>query len=239
VTWSARVWLVRHGEVTSYLGDHGLTDRGAAQAREAAAALAPALGTDAEVDLRHATSARASGTAEVLGAALRGAGVRLSAPNPDPGFDNFRVDLGGQVRPHDAMRLALAGAPDGDGPPPTWRAEGTRFARIHDGGGDPITWWLTQPTLAYEPAAHVVRRFWRALGDVAAAGTAETVVCTHSGPMRALAAQALGRDPGEPEHLEHVEVRMSGAHAGAAAQLSYRGHTVPLALPRLEEPAWS
>jgi broad specificity phosphatase PhoE len=233
------VWLVRHGEVSSYVGDHGLTARGAAQARAAAAELAPELATDGPVALRHATSARATATAEHLGPALRGLGVRLGEGEEDPGFDNFRVDVHGDVQPHDAMRLALAEAAAGDAaPPPTWRAEGGRFAAIHDGGGDPITWWLTTPTLAYEPAAHVVRRFWGALAAVAASGAARTVVCTHSGPMRALATQALGRDLGEPDHLERVVVSLAGAEAGAPAQLSYRGEVVDLVVPRIEEPAW-
>ena len=239
MTWTAQVWLVRHGEVASYLGDHGLTPRGEAQARAAAAELAEELGTDAEVDLRHAPSGRATGTARVLGPALRDAGVLVGPPEADAGFENFRVDVHGEVQAHDAMRLALAEGQEPDGPPPTWRAEGARFAAIHDGGGDPITWWLTQPTLAYEPAAIVVRRYWRALGAVAAAGLPRTVVCCHSGPMRALAAQALGRDPGEPDHLERVVVRMAGDEVGALAQVAYRGEAAAVVLPRLEEPAWS
>jgi len=56
--------------------------------------------------------------------------------------------------------------------------------------------------------------------------------------MRALAAQALGRDLGEPEHLERVVVRLAGADPGALARLSYRGQTIDLVIPRLEEPTW-
>lgn len=243
MSWVAEVWLVRHGEVRSYLGDHVLTDRGIAQARAAAPALAEDLQVEppGRVELRHAPTGRAAGTAEHLGTALRDAAVPISVPSVDAGFDNFRVDVDGTVLPHDAMRPALA-EPDlrhADGPPPAWRAEGDRFAAIHDGGGDPITWWLTQPTLAYEPAAHVVRRFWRALAALAGDGVARTIVCTHSGPMRALAAQAAGRDLGEPDHLERVVVRLAGARAGHRAQLSYRGEVIDLTLPRLEEPAWS
>jgi hypothetical protein len=57
--------------------------------------------------------------------------------------------------------------------------------------------------------------------------------------MRALAAQAVGRDPGEPDHLERVVVRMAGDEAGALAQVAYRGEAAAVVLPRLEEPAWS
>lgn len=239
MTAAAEIWLLRHGEVRSYDGDHGLSERGVAQARAAAAELAGTLG-DAPVDLRHAPSGRATGTAEHFGAALRERGVAVSEHVADVGFENFRVEIDGEVGAHDRMRPALAstGAP-GSEPLPGWAAECGRFTAIHDGGGDPIGWWLTQPTLALEPAAVVVRRFWRALGAVAAGGSRRTAVCTHSGPMRALAAHALGRDPGEPEHLEHILVRLAGSHAGATAELSYRGETVTLAVPRLEEPAWS
>lgn len=236
---TAEIWLLRHGEVRSYAGDHGLTERGVEQARAAAAELAGALGYG-PVELRHAPSGRATGTAEHLGPALRDQGVDVSAPIADAGFENFRVEIDGELGPHDRMRPALACAGDPvSGPPAPWAAEAGRFTAIHDGGGDPIGWWLTQPTLSLEPAAVVVRRFWRALGGVAAGSGRRAVVCTHSGPMRALAAHALGRDPGEPDHLEPVVVRLSEPRAGAAAELAYRGETVSLAMPRLEEPTWT
>jgi len=239
VTAVAEIWLLRHGEVSSYDGDQGLSERGIAQARTAAAELAGAL-RDAPVDLRHAPSGRATGTAEHFGAALREHGVAVGDHVADAGFQNFRVEIDGEVGAHDLMRPALtsAGAPMSE-TLPAWAAECGRFTAIHDGGGDPIGWWLTQPTLALEPAAVVVRRFWRALGAVTAGGSRRTTVCTHSGPMRALAAHALGHDLGEPEHLEALLVRLAGSEAGATAELSYRGETITLAVPRLEEPAWS
>jgi hypothetical protein len=64
------------------------------------------------------------------------------------------------------------------------------------------------------------------------------IVGTHSGPIRAIAAHALGEDAGEPDHLEHVHVRVGGHSAGAPAELTYRGRTAALAIPRTEEPAW-
>lgn len=235
----ADIWLLRHGEVRSYEGDQGLSERGIAQARAAAAELAGAL-PGGPVELRHAPSGRATGTAEHLRAALREHGVDVCAPIADAGFENFRVEIDGELGPHDRMRPALArvaGSPSE--PVAPWALEMGRFTAIHDGGGDPIGWWLTQPTLSLEPAAVVVRRFWRALRAAAAGSGRRIVVCTHSGPMRALAAHALGRDPGEPEHLEPVVVKVAEPAAGARAELTYRGETIWLAIPRLEEPAWS
>jgi broad specificity phosphatase PhoE len=221
-------WLLRHGEVASYDGDHGLTERGAAQATAAGEHVADQLGGE-HVAVRCAPSGRASGTAEQVVAALRSAGVDPGEVVVDTGFENFRVQIDGEVVPHDAMRPELRRA---DPARQAWAAEVARFARIHDGGGDPITWWLTQPTLAFEPAAIVVRRLWRALTTLP---DPLTVVCTHSGPMRALAAHAIGYDPGEPEHLERVTVRLDGD----AAELTYRDATVKLAVPEQREPAWN
>jgi len=224
------VRLLRHGEVASYEGDHGLTDRGAEQARAAAAEVRGWLG-GASAEVRHATSGRATETAAALAAALPG----LDGPYPDAGFDNFFTAVGGRVTPHDAMRPAITSArADGAWPrahPAVWELEVDRFAAIHDSGADPIEWWLRHPTLAMESPARAVRRFWRALTALVAE---RAVVCTHSGPMRALAAHALGSDAGEPQHLEAVDVRLDGGRA----EVTYRGRTAALAVPDLAEPAW-
>ncbi len=228
------VWLVRHAEVASYYGDHGLTERGEAQVRTAAEELAPQLG-DA-IDLRHAPSGRAAGTAALLGPALAGHGVGIEDRGTDHGFENFRSVVDGVPGPHDRVRPALAAIRDAHhGPLPAWAQEAARFVDIHEGGGDPVEWWLKQPVLAFEPAAIVVRRFWRALAAVAAGGAPRTVVCTHSGPMRALAAHAIGFDLGEPLHLERVWVRLDGPHA----EVAYRGQHIRLVAPDPEEPAWN
>jgi len=241
VAYDTEVWLLRHGEIGSYEGDHGLTARGIAQAHAAGEAAAHEL-ADGSVELLHARSARAEETAAHVGGALRGAGIDLSGPDPDPGFDNFAVAIAGDVFPHDRLRVAIVEARRREDWPPAhpadWEREAHRFAYIHDGGGDPIGWWLTQPTLAYEPPGRVVRRFWRALAALAARGAERVIVCTHSGCMRALAAEAAGRDLGEPANLECIRVRLAGNASGAPAELSYRGEVLAVGVPALEEPAW-
>jgi broad specificity phosphatase PhoE len=228
------VWLVRHGEVASYMGDQGLTAHGRAQSRAAAAELADEVA--GPVALRHAPSRRARDTADALGAALREHGVAVEDAGVDAGFENLRSIVDGIPRPHDRMRPALRSIRgDDDAALPAWAREVARFVDIHDGSGDPIEWWLKQPTLALEPASVVVRRFWRALRRVAAGAAPRTVVCTHSGPMRALAAHAIGLDPGEPLHLERVRVHLDGDRA----EVAYRGQRIRLAIPDTEEPAWS
>ncbi|MBM4363660.1 MAG: histidine phosphatase family protein [Deltaproteobacteria bacterium] len=240
-THTTEVWLLRHGEIASYVGDNGLTARGEQQAREAAARIAAELAAPS-VELLHATSVRALETARCLGEDLRAHDVAVDGPAPDPGFDNLRVVIDGEVRPHDDLRAAIVHRRAEEGWPPShrrdWEHEAHRFASIHDGGGDPIQWWLTQPTLAYEPPGIVVRRFWRALAALAERGAERVVACSHSGCLRALAAQAAGRDLGEPAHLEAVRVSLAGGLTGDAARLEYRGEIVELAVPSLAEPAW-
>jgi broad specificity phosphatase PhoE len=241
VTYSTEVWLLRHGEIASYEGDNGLTARGRQQAADAAQRIAAEL-PDPNAQLLHATSVRASETADAVAAALAGSGVTVDGPWPDAGFDNFAVAIDGEVRPHDDLRERIVQTRREPGWPPShpldWQREAHRFAYIHDGGGDPIQWWLTQPTLAYEPPGRVVRRFWRSLSRVARDGARTVIVCTHSGCLRALAAEAAGRDLGEPAHLEAVRVSLAGASPGDPARLSYRGETLDLAVPMLQEPAW-
>lgn len=239
---ATRVWLVRHGEIGSYEGDHGLTERGVAQAEAAAERLAEQLDGAASVALLHAGSVRARETAVHLGGALCARGFALGEPTPDSGFDNFACHVDGTVRPHDDIRAAIVAArrrPDWHPDQlADWEHDADRFATIHDGGDDPITWWLTQPTLSYEPPARVVRRFWRAMAALVRDGVRHAVVCTHSGCIRAVAAHAVQHDPGEPRHLESAQVRLEGHRPGDRAELRYRGVAVSLAVPVLEEPAW-
>jgi broad specificity phosphatase PhoE len=239
VTSVAEIILLRHGEVASYFGDHGLTDRGIRQARAEGERLADLIG-DGPTGLRHAPNARAAETAAEVAAALRAKGAELSGPIVDHGFDNFRVALEDGVTLHEQMLPAVAAKREGGGgePVPAWAAEMGRFADLQDSGDDPITWWLTNPTLTIEPAAVVVRRFWRAMTALADHSHSRTVVCTHSGPIRALAAQAFGHDPGEPRHLEALVVRLSSPRAGSVAELTYRGEKLLMAVPELGEPAW-
>jgi broad specificity phosphatase PhoE len=177
---------------------------------------------------------RAAVTAEVLAQDLSAAGAGVDGPHADDGFANFAVAAGGEVREQAAVFGEFAGA--AGTPPeelPGWLADLARFRTVHVSGGDPIALWLTTPLLGFEPPAVAVRRYWRAI--TAAAGPPLTVVAAHSGPMRALAAHAFGRDLGEPENLEAVTVRLVD---GDRAQVGYRGESAEIAIPERQEPAW-
>jgi hypothetical protein len=59
-------------------------------------------------------------------------------------------------------------------------------------------------------------------------------VATHSAPMRAFVATALGADPGEPENLEDIRVRV---RPDGTATVAFREHLVPTRIPP-ELPPW-
>ena len=192
---------MRHGETAGYEGDLGLSDRGAEQAREAAAALAAEA--HGAVRVLHAPSVRARLTAEVLAEQL-GTNAR-----PDAGFANFAVAAGGEVREQAEVFGEYAGERRPLEELPGWLADLARFRHVHVSGGDPIAFWMTTPLLGFEPPAVAVRRYWRAIAAVA--DETLTVVAAHSGPMRALVAHAFARDLGEPDNLEAVAIHLERA----------------------------
>ena len=106
-------------------------------------------------------------------------------------------------------------------------------------GGDPITQWLAIPMHYVEPPAAVVRRYWAGIVEEVRAAPAGTrvFVCGHSGPIRALAAAAVGHDPGEPHNVEDVRIRVEGDLEHAT--LTYRGRAVELDIPTTVTPSWS
>jgi broad specificity phosphatase PhoE len=219
--------LLRHGETAGYEGDLGLSERGQAQAREAAAALAAEA--HGAVRLLHAPSVRARLTAGVLAEHLD---AEVDGPYADRGFANFTVAAGGEVREqaevfgeYAAERRPLAELPG-------WLADLAVFREIHVSGGDPIGFWLTTPLLGFEPPAVTVRRYWRAIAAVA--DDTLTVVAAHSGPMRALVAHAFHEDLGEPHNLEAVAIHLEAGRA----RVEYCGRTADIAVPDLAEPVW-
>ena len=221
----AEVRLLRHGETAGYEGDLGLSERGQAQAREAAAALAAE--SHGAVRVLYAPSVRARLTAEVLAEQL-GTSARV-----ERGFANFTVAAGGDVREQAEVFGEYADAkPTPLEELPGWLADLARFRHVHVSGGDPIALWLTTPLLGFEPPAVAVRRYWRAIAAVA--DDTLTVVAAHSGPMRALVAHAFHEDLGEPHNLEAVAIHLEGGRA----RVGYRGRTAGIAVPDLDEPAW-
>jgi broad specificity phosphatase PhoE len=232
-----RVWILRHGETRSYVGDHALTERGEAQARAAAGRLAERLPlAGGRVAVRHSPSARAVATARTLAAALAEGGADVDGPSVDEGFRNFAVIVDGELHeePTAAYSVHAAAIEAEPAAGPQWLVEAGRFWGRHGRGEDPIGLWLSRPLLSFEPPARVVRRWWRALLALGP-DAGDVVVCSHSGPIRALATVALGLDHGEPNHLEAVEIALRDGHA----DVRYRTGRATVDLAGLEEePAW-
>ncbi|PXY27665.1 hypothetical protein BAY60_14790 [Prauserella muralis] len=233
--------LIRHGQTIGYHADLGLTDLGRQQAAAKAAELAGTLRPGEPVRIVHAPLVRAAETAGEIARGLVAAGFGLAGTDPtvDRRFDNFRLWCGNRALDPTEAYAVYAEALEGDrSSRPPWFDEMDQFWKILAAGEDPITYWLTQPTQHWEPAALAVRRFWH--GMVGSARDAvpglRLLVATHSGCIRAVAAAAFGYDPGEPENTEDVRIVLPVG--GERGRLTYRGRTVEVVAPTTAAPPW-
>jgi broad specificity phosphatase PhoE len=230
------VVLLRHGETLGYDGDLGLTPLGERQARERGTALAKEIVPGIDVRMPHAQTARATATAVVLRAALveglgdPGDGTTVGPLHPEPLLANLRFALHGEVVDTSVAVTARLRLPKGE--LPDWAREYDRFDsdyRAIAAAGGPIEYWLHHPALFFEPPQLAAHRMWRAVaafGELGADRPLLVVATTHSAPMRAVVASALGRDPGEPHNLEDVRVQVDG---DGAATLMFRDELVSFA----------
>jgi broad specificity phosphatase PhoE len=238
------VVLLRHGETVGYDGDLGLTPLGERQARERGAALAKEIAPGTDVRMPHAHTARATATAEAVRAAMvdelgdRADGTTVGSLHVEPDLTNLRFDLLGDVVDTSVAVTTRLRLPEGE--LPGWAREFDRFDsdyRAVAAQGGPIEYWLRNPTLFFEPPQLAALRLWRAVaafGALAGDRPLLVVATSHSGPMRAIVATAIGHDAGEPHNLEDVRVAVS---APGAATLTFRDHVVPFAeLPTM--PPW-
>jgi broad specificity phosphatase PhoE len=250
VTTSTDVRLIRHGQTQGYIADSALTALGRWQAHRKGQDLAKGTAESGVARIVYAPTARARETAVALAEGLRQAiarygitGATVEEPMAVDSFRNFQVWFNGRELDVTAAFQEFANLLEGyerygGGDRPGWLVEMDRFYRIQFAGGDPITQWLTTPMHYVEPPGAVVRRYWAGVLDEvrrAPAGT-RLFVCGHSGPMRALAAAAVGHDPGEPHHVEDVRIRVYDDLEHAT--LTYRGRAVELDIPTAVTPSW-
>ena len=66
-----------------------------------------------------------------------------------------------------------------------------RFYRVLQAGGDPITVWLTQPLVYFEPPMIVVRRHWQGITQIIEESGPNTAIYMAATPVRS----ALSRRP--------------------------------------------
>lgn len=195
---TARLVLLRHGEVASHRGDIPVTAAGREQAVDAGRCLAAAgLGS---VRLLSGATRRAKETADGVRHGLAAAGVPVAGPdvafalrNPDLYLAGARVDM---VSSAEAFAQQVP-----------WLAADDVLAVPFFAGfltaPDRIEFWLRSANPPGDDCAAVAARiaaFARSLGD---RGTgADTVVAvTHSPVLRAVAVGLGLEDPGEPPYL--------------------------------------
>ncbi len=238
------VYFVRHGETQGYSSESGLTPLGSWQAHRRGQELARRVSDGMSVELLCAPTNRARQTAEHLrrglldNVSLFGRSAAVGEIRDDRSFRNFEVatpdgprDVTSAFRVYHREMEKYERV--GLGERPGWLVDVDRFWGIQQGGGDPITHWLTMPMLYFEPPVSAVRRFWRGLLAAQRSTDARAViVTTHSGPIRAFAAAAMGYDPGEPFNTEFVRVRLLSG--GTTALVLYRNRVQEVAIPDLD-----
>ena len=251
ITTSIDVRLIRHGQTQGYVTDGALTPLG--QVAGAPQGPGPGQGSEGGDDRRfpHAPTARATETADGVRSGVLQAfsryGIRdvtVEEPYPHDAFKNFQVWAGGREVDVTAAFQEFAQIHEnyqrfGIGDRPGWITEMNRFYRVLQAGGDPITVWLTQPLFYFEPPMIVVRRHWQGItrdrrGERAQHG--DLRVRRTPGPIRAVAASAVGHDPGEPNNTEDVRIKVYEDHEHAV--LTYRGRGLELEIPTLATPSW-
>lgn len=235
------IYLVRHGETQGYSSESGLTPLGSWQAHRRGQEIARRVTDGMQVELLCAPTNRARQTAEHLrrglvdNVGLFGREAQIGDLHEDQNFRNFEVRTPqGSRDVTSAYRLYKREMERyermGLGERPGWLVDVDRFWGIQQGGGDPITHWLTMPMLSFEPPVECVKRFWRGILTARAGTRARTiVVATHSGPIRAFATAAMGYDPGEPFNAEFVRVRLVAGAKGAL--VLYRNRVQEVTLP--------
>ena len=239
------IYLVRHGETQGYSSESGLTPLGSWQAHRRGQELARRVFDGQKVEMLCAPTNRARQTGEHLRRGLLDNVELFGRGAPDVGelrddlnFRNFEVAT--PAGPRDvtsAFRLYHREIEKyertGLGERPGWLVDVDRFWGIQQGGGDPITHWLTMPMMYFEPPVSCVRRFWRGILTAHQNTDARSiVVATHSGPIRAFATLAMGYDPGEPFNTEFVRVRIVAG--GTTALVLYRNRVQEVVIPDLD-----
>jgi broad specificity phosphatase PhoE len=245
------VHLVRHGETQGYSVNAGLTPMGRWQAHRRGHDLSKSIRDGEPLEIVCAATPRATETAEQIrrgaeqGLTLWARAAPIDGPVPMDEFRNFTVwtpsgemDVTSAFRQYHAVAERYERTALGDRP--LWLVEIDRFVRVQRGGGDPIQFWMTTPLLSFEPPSMVVLRFWAGIQALVAAAPdgGRIVIATHSGPIRAFAAWALGHDAGEPYNLEDVRVKVR--RSLTEAQVTYRNRSVEVHVPPAAEwPSWS
>ena len=191
-----RLYLLRHGEVTSHRGDVPITPAAERRSYEVGRVLADR--EPGAIRVLSGETRRAIDTAAHLGRGVVDGGGRLVGPdvafalrNPDLYVAGVRVNM---VSSADA----LAGQVDGLSPE---EVASLGFFPEFFASPDRIGWWLRHdapPGEGHREVAARMRSFATSLMDPVRHQPGVVVAVTHSPLLRAVGLDFLGRDVGEP-----------------------------------------
>ena len=200
-----RLFLLRHGEVTSHRGDVPVTEAGLQTAVEVGRRLAgradgPIRVISGETRRTRDTAAAVARGAQEAGAQVLEEGVAFALRNPDLYLAGVRVDM---VSSAGAFAAQIPGFTEADVARVAFFAEWLTAP-------DRVGWWVGHPEPPGDDAAAVagrIRTFAASLAD-RADDTALTVAVTHSPVLRACALEVTGSDIGEPAWLAGLQAEV-------------------------------
>lgn len=199
-----RLYLLRHGEVSSHRGDVPITPSAVEHSRTVGAELAHAI--EGTVTVLSGDTRRTKETAEHLVAGLRLAEIEVRGPavahalrNPDLYLAGVRVNM---VSSAEALASQVPGIDPDD-------VADLDFFPQFFAERDRIGWWLQHPDPPGEDAATVaarVRAFARSFVNPYQRDLTAVIAVTHSPLLRAVGQDGLGRDIGEPPWVAGLEL---------------------------------
>lgn len=193
---TVRLYLLRHGQVTSHRGDVPITPDAERHAfdvgqrlggREKGAILVLSGETRRAAD----TAAHLAKGVTDVGGTVIGPRVAFALRNPDLYLAGTRVDM---VSSAEALASQVDGYVAAD-------VEDVGFFPEFFASPDRIGWWLSHESPPGENAAAIaarLRTFARSLADPIPGDPGAVVAVTHSPLLRALGLELMGEDIGEP-----------------------------------------
>jgi len=200
-----RLFLLRHGEVTSHRGDVPVTEEGLQTAVEVGRRLAGRADgairvISGETRRTRDTAAAIARGAREAGAEVREDGVAFALRNPDLYLAGVRVDM---VSSEEAFAAQIPGFTEAD-------VAKVAFFTEWLTAPDRVGWWVRHPEPPGDDAAAVAARIRTFAGSLADRedDTAFTVAVTHSPVLRACGLDVAGGDIGEPPWLAGLEAEI-------------------------------
>jgi broad specificity phosphatase PhoE len=201
-----RLFLLRHGEVTSHRGDVPVTEEGLQTAVEVGQRLAgraegPITVISGETRRTRDTAAAVARGARDAGAEVFEDGVAFALRNPDLYLAGTRVDM---VSSPEAFTAQISRFTDDDLARVPFFTEWLTVP-------DRVGWWVQHTSPPGDDAAAVAARIRTFAGSFADRpdGAGFTVAVTHSPVLRACALDVTGADTGEPAWLAGLEIEIA------------------------------